>query len=335
MRVNKLVTNQRFIKFKSSNNTQNVTGSQAKIKINGKYLDLDSTEVPNYQSLIEASEKMKKSIESLMSSSLMIFAEHIKNAVPNNGIEVIKDNIRFFADFSKEFIIPNIISEGSFLDLAKSILDAYSGENLKHKLQSVEKWADYGWILYPELTVDEIFSIPDTQEEADTLVLSMFDENEMITNLNEIKLNRFIKDFVIDDIAMLFEKGSYYSCILLSVVSIEGVLLNYMKQDNNHNGIQTNIKSKHYAKTLFRNITEYEKKLITYFNACNLKRLVGRLVENNTGNNWENEPDYILRDYLCHGMSTKEWQKIDAIKMILLLIELSDFVENRLREQSS
>ena len=85
MRVNKLVTNQRFIKFKSSNNTQNVTGSQAKIKINGKYLDLDSTEVPNYQSLIEASEKMKKSIESLMSSSLMIFAEHIKNAVPNNG----------------------------------------------------------------------------------------------------------------------------------------------------------------------------------------------------------------------------------------------------------
>ena len=47
---------------------------------------------------------------------------------------------------------------------------------------------------------------------------------------------------------------------------------------------------------------------------------------------WKHEPNYVVRDFVNHGMSDKKWTKIDAIKTILLLINfayLSDFVREK------
>lgn len=334
MRTNKLVTTEKFTRFKLKNNCNKLLKCELKNEIDkSAVLNLEINQLSDYQSILEASEKIKKTIESSMSSSLLTFAEQIKNVIPTNEINIINEKLSYLSAIASKITFPNIDLKISLLALAKSIEEEYSGENLAYKVKLVEKWADFGWILYPDLTATEIFSNPGSKEEADSIVMNYFNENDMIANLYGIKSNHFIKDFVINDIAMLFKRGSYYSCILLTVVSIEGVLLNYMKHDNIHNGIHTNIKSRNYAKTLFRNISEYEKKYITYLNARNLLSLIARLLENKTGNNWENEPDYVLRDYLCHGMSKKEWEKIDSIKIILLFIEFSYFVEIRLNEQ--
>lgn len=269
--------------------------------------------------------------ENHLTEGLKSFANHIsKLQIPKTENQLVK-NLLYFSDTIGKLKLPEFKISNDLLEKIIEIEVEYKGEKLESKVKLVEKWAEYGWVLYPDLSVTEIFNPPNSRIEADDFIMSVLNEDFTLERLNKIKSNQFIRSRAIDDIKLLFLNESYNSCILLVITSIERILLNFMKVDMNFKGTKGRISSKKYEKTTLAKLDDYENLYITYLNAKNIERLIINTFKNDSGMDWENEPDYVLRDYLSHGMSNKDWTKTDALKLILLLIKFSDYVEMRFR----
>lgn len=272
---------------------------------------------------------MQNSIERIFPISLNNLTEELRLIVQPEAIDIIANSLKHFNELAGKVTLSNLDFTNHVTEIISKIQEEYSGVKLADKIKIVEKWGGFGWVLYPELSLPDIFNPPETQDEADIIIMSLICEGKIHEYLERIKLNCFVKNNLVDDIYLLYSNESYISCITITIALIERIIINYIKYYNSRNGTQSNVSSKNYKKTLFRNIHDYEERYITYLNLVNIQFLIDRLFVNKTGKDWENEPNYVLRDYIMHGASNNNWTKTDAVKVILLLIELSEFVENQ------
>ena len=96
-----------------------------------------------------------------------------------------------------------------------------------------------------------------------------------------------------------------------------------MKLDRDEFGLKPKINNKS-RNSSFSNLKAYKELQLTYLNAKNLLVLLDKIFKN-YGNDWDSEPDFVARDYINHGMSDRKVTRVEVIKLILLLIEFSDW----------
>lgn len=225
--------------------------------------------------------------------------------------------------------IPKI--DESFYELFKGLSNEYIGEKLQQKVEFSRKWADYGWVLYGNMSVPDIYNPPSTQKEADLYMMRILQEDQMLIDLDGVKNN-------IDELIYLYEHQRYISCVMLTLNAIERILLGHMKFDVNEIGLIYRIGNKKSKEASFFKLEDYEKMAITYLNANNIIFLIDKTFKK-YGDNWDNEPSFVVRDYINHGMSELPGSQTDVVKLILLLIEFSDWsdtvIKNITKKQST
>lgn len=245
----------------------------------------------------------------------------VTNSDSQSSIEQMDDLNRLISDI-KASLTP--LNE-KIVNLSNHIRYEMSGERLQLKVNALEKWADYGWTINNELSIEDVYNPPDSQLEADRLVMSVFDLESMLDDLDNIKKNLFIDEAMIDDIKLLFKMERFSSCIAITLNAIDRIKISHMKFDLKTGKFDYNFfkESLKKSKPSFTKLDELKDYHITYLLAHNTLKLFRRTFQT-SANDWINEPDYIVRDFVNHGMSNHFWGRIDAIKMISLLNTFSD-----------
>lgn len=271
--------------------------------------------------------RKKLMINTNISNSLQLLSKTISQQL--NSFNIINDFNKQYNDYIVKMLEPltqfkiNLPTFDFTSGLFELLNEEYTGEKLNEKILSVRKWGDYGWVLYNELSVPEIFNLPESQTIADDMVLKVFDGQLMFSDLNKIKENAFIRNDYIDDIIFLYENNRFNSCVMVILNSIERIMLYHMKLDRDEFGLKFKINSK-ANQSSFSNINAYKELQLTYLNALNLIVLLEKTFKT-YGFDWDSEPDFVARDYINHGMSDRKITRVDVIKLILLLIEFSDW----------
>lgn len=330
----KIIVQRKLIR---KNNYVAIKNYNSEIMKNNSLNKYVKSEFENIRIVSETASKALASISSMMrdvseiflSNSARIASESIKNLV-SNFVEIklpkidekVLEGIKSITESFSDIILPNIGLE--FKEAFEKYREEYSGEKLQEKVELVKAWADLGWVLYSELDFSQIFNPPSNQIEADEFIMSIFDEQLFIQGLNRIKGNYFVNDTLIDDIIFLYNNQRYSSCIMVTLNALERILLHHMKYDVKEIGLNYGISNKKHNKASFSKLEDFEQSALTYLNAQNLVRLIERIFSR-YGKDWDAEPDFLARDYINHGMSDKEWTKVDAIKIALLLIEFSQW----------
>jgi len=266
-------------------------------------------------------------INTNISNSLQLLSKTISQQL--NSFNIINDFNKQYNDYIVKMLEPltqfkiNLPTFDFTSGLFELLNEEYTGEKLKEKVLSVTKWGEYGWVLYNELSVPEIYNPPKSQTLADDMVLNVFDEQKMLSDLFNIKENIYSRRDYVDDIIFLYKNDKYNTCVMIVLNAIERIMLSHMKLDKKEFGLKFRISSKSNQSS-FSDTEAYKELQLTYLNVVNLLVILDRVFRT-YGHDWDSEPDFVARDYINHGMSEREVTRVDLIKLILLLIEFADW----------
>lgn len=211
-----------------------------------------------------------------------------------------------------ERVAPNIINIlNTFSKKIKEAIDNFKIED-SEVAEPLKKWASYGWTIPNEAPINLFFQMPESLEYADKICINFFDEKDMKTIFEEIKKNPDIIPSYFDDSVELYLSGKYRASAMLIIACIDKVL-----SSNIVNNKKTNHKKQigfQAVKQIRENMEKKEKDFIlNIFVLYNLLEYLGILFFD--GEDFNNEPENVNRNYLMHGWQEREISKIDCIKL--------------------
>jgi hypothetical protein len=184
----------------------------------------------------------------------------------------------------------------------------------KEQKESCDRWVEYGWVpMLPNSEKgDGIAKLaPQTSNEADEFMLSKLDEDGLkllYTNLKQYIDENELNCITFDNAISCFENEQYTACTLCLFALIDSIFIT--KQEKN--------------KDVWRKLANKAVETANNYKDVNLAplkvtyELVRKLFENaeDFSNKYNNK---LNRNMISHGMNTRNPDKIDCIKLFVLL----------------
>lgn len=191
-------------------------------------------------------------------------------------------------------------------DLAKRISEDY-----QENINTIKIWAKYGWVFNDDIPIYKFLIIPNSQEDADNIVMKYVDEKlekEFISFKNKIELPQA----TINEIQGCYENQNYIAVTMMTIGLIERkLLLNQPEKIK----FKTGEKIFTYLKSSFDK--KEDDGSFTWMTYISLLTFIYNLFEK--ANNFIDEPPYLNRNYIMHGLSNRIINKIDCIKLVYVL----------------
>lgn len=188
---------------------------------------------------------------------------------------------------------------------------------------TLKVWAEYGWTTIGHAPITLFLKKPVSQEQANSICLEFFGENEMPAFLEKVSQINYANDYIKESIE-LFNLEYYRGCAMLVISAIDRILseniISYTKNSKERLiGNQAIIKIK-------EDFNQSNGDLLRFTLVINnLVSYLGILFKR--GNSFWQPVDYVNKNYLFHGWLEKEVTRTDCIKLYNALLELNDNID--------
>ncbi|MBQ3527538.1 MAG: hypothetical protein IJA52_03185 [Clostridia bacterium] len=200
--------------------------------------------------------------------------------------------------------------------IISSISVAGLSEDEKQKLKdSYTEWGKYGWSYNTTSRYNDFSNFPISLEYADEFMGKYCTDEEIInikTKLSECELN--IND--LDEALFCFQQGKYKSCVLILFSLIDNLLIRRNKTfiDKKDKKVKVRLGGSAIKAVKEDSESDFEKGILfSHLIFLNTLTCLSKIFE--YGNNFEDQPKIINRNFVSHGMYEREVSRIDCFKV--------------------
>ena len=197
-----------------------------------------------------------------------------------------------------------------------------SDERKEVLAESFKKWGNYGWSILPHAPIFYYEDCPDNVKDAHKMAMRFCKKDDMQALFTELREMKGVKKSDLEEAIFDYENGKYKSCALILFALIDAKLIR----------IQNTEKSRQVGKgavQLFaqriKNDKDIEKTFITLLYFENIVSCLSKMFER--GNDFRVQPSVINRNFIDHGMLTRNVLKRDCIQLFLLYFNLMIFLD--------
>jgi hypothetical protein len=196
---------------------------------------------------------------------------------------------------------------------------SYTEEEIEKIRQNLCKWGEYGWTLPEHVIKSEFMVEPMSVKEANDIAARHYCTKEYMQKIFE-EINGFgcVRKSDFYEAVDNYNDKRYKSCACIIFSLIDAKLIrmqpknNRGKSDNRSVGMRAVKKSK---KKLL-SISSIENNLFAMLRLENVYSCMMKFFEH--GNNFEKQPEVINRNFLLHGMLTRQVTKRDCNQLFML-----------------
>jgi hypothetical protein len=206
-------------------------------------------------------------------------------------------------------------------------VSGYTEEEKEALISSYKKWGAYAWTMSAEQPANVFHIPPMSMEDADKQMRTYFTLSNM-EKMKEELVESGVSTQDLEEAYFCYQNKKYKSCCLLLFGLIDNKLINYgyygSKMRKTGGGAIVELKTEKEA--IFN-----ERIFLTYLWFENIMETLSTLFKN--GNDFQNEPNCVNRNYISHGMSERNVTDIDCFKvwsalysLVILLPEMEEIV---------
>lgn len=319
---------------------------------NGFFLEYDLIKTDgNYSSIFDmfcnSFEKSYKLMKESLSNKLKPLYERWREM--NKSLTIYNQNIQQYNDIIKQWIkhknlyVQRLEMNKAFIIYSQniqhynniikqwnkkisSILKPLANGTFVEKYKSsFEQWGQYGWTIIDRAPFSIYYQIPQTQIEADKIVLKYLKEQDLELLFKDLYTYK-IKKIEIDEAIKCFNTSCYKACAMIVISMIEQKLIKFQDVNGNYSKKFVGRGAVNRLHEYITNSDELDEKSIKYLLFCNTTAYLTKLFEN--ANDFMKEPDLLNRNFIMHGMSKRRVRRKDCIKLFLALknfLLLSEF----------
>ncbi len=210
----------------------------------------------------------------------------------------------------------NIISAmGSAVDELTSAL-INEGCNEEY-VMSYKQWGEYGWSFNASMRKTFFLTVPNSLQEADTIMDKYCGIDEVSKIVSELK-SYGVNQKDLDEAYFLHANQKYKSSVMMlfSLIDCQLINKNFFKKNGR---LKTGC-------SVVKELQQDEEKFVNsiFVNYLQYILIISCLLELFAdGNDFVNEPAVINRNFLIHGMSEKDVNEIDCMKVWYALYSLT------------
>ena len=173
----------------------------------------------------------------------------------------------------------------------------------------------------------DFFNAPPDKKTADKIGLSYCKAEQMEIIFEKTLYLKGVKKADYQEAIYNFHDRRYKSCALVLFALIDAIFIRMMKKEDRDNRQRRPVGVGAAKKAMNRIKDEQirEEWYLALFQYENLFSCLCKVFEN--GNDFKKQPDVINRNFLDHGMSTRNVRKRDCIQLFLLYYNILDFME--------
>lgn len=208
------------------------------------------------------------------------------------------------------------------------LLSPETWENFKERVENLsDVWASYGWVpLLPDSKLDEMIGIPDapaSQSEIDSFMqmrISGFGEGKLFELLRTSASRQELNNATLNDAIVSFENGLFTACALCLFALIDERYLE---------GQPLAVKNHRRALAKKATAVTFQNSIIAqyFFFANTTNKIIEKLFSD--ANDFKNETG-LNRNFLSHGMNSHAPDKIDCLKLFILLYSVYSLFQSKL-----
>lgn len=257
------------------------------------------------QNITNALNTFQQTISNIMSSEIVANFKKTTNQIS----QIFNDVSLNIANLFKDIKIPTI------------------SEERKEELRlSYKNWGCYGWTMLPELPISGYGDCPSNIVDANKLALSYMTKEDMNHLFNEIRGMKGVKKSDLEEAIFAFEHKKYKSCALILFGLIDAKLIRLQRiNKNTNNRREVGKKAAELVLEKIKNEHELEKKFLLLLDYENIFACLSTVFAN--GKDFRKQPNVINRNFLDHGMMTKNVIRKDCVQLFLLYYNLLMFLE--------
>lgn len=221
-------------------------------------------------------------------------------------------------------IVPNIIDTiNLFSEKIVNAIETFKIDS-SDVAEPLKKWASYGWTIPDEAPINLFFEMPQSSEQADKWCIKYFDEKNLENIFNEIKKNKDIIPNYIEEAIKLYRDGYYRGSAMLIIACMDKVFSSNIVDDNARKYKKQigNRAVSSMIETLNKNEKDFILNIFILYNLLEYLKILFT-----DGDDFNNEPDNINRNYLMHGWQEREISEVECIKLFNALKILVESIE--------
>lgn len=267
--------------------------------------------------LVEGYSQIVKSID--FSGVILSFQESMKHIGKiisesmsgiNNMAKMIANSMEPFQRLSET--IGKALSSFRFPNITEEEIDEWK--------TNYKRWGELGWTVLPNASFNLFKEFPDDDTTAHKTAMSFCDEEAMDYIFSELA-DKKIKKKDLESAIFCYNNRQYKACSLLLFGIIDSKLIKAQPKE-------TNRKVGYKATRVFEKMlqkTEEEQLLFAALYQINLLSCLDTYFA--SGENFVKEPKTINRNYIDHGMNTRDVRKRDCVQLFLAAYNLCEIMD--------
>ena len=260
--------------------------------------------------------------------SLVQFSESIsKLAAP------IINTQKIFKPLADQMTSINKIISDSFGNLSKTLsalvskikVPSYTEEEKEEIKDAYLQWGKYGWSVIPNAPITLYFDKPADLKEANKTALKYCNNAEMQNLFDEIRNTTGVKKSDFEDAVFCFENKRYKPCAMMLFSLLDAKLIHMQKEedrDKRHRRLSGNRAAEKIEKRLS---PEVENSFYITLAYANLFQCINAVFQ--SGNDFVKQPEVINRNFLDHGMLTRNVKRMECVQLFLLFYNFMKMLE--------
>lgn len=212
-------------------------------------------------------------------------------------------------------------------DIIKRVrIPSFSEEEKEQIKGSYEEWGKYGWTPIPNASISFYFNPPVDMKDANRKALKYCKNEDMKELFEEMRTKSGIKQSDFEEAIFCFENKKYKSCAMILFALLDSKLIRFQKDEDRNKRNNLRPSGQKAAKNIEKRYdSEEEKNLYRLFEAANIFGCIDKFFE--PGNDFKYQPKTINRNFLEHGMLTKQVRRMDCVQLFLLYYNFVKLLE--------
>lgn len=215
------------------------------------------------------------------------------------------------------------------------INDIFSGIKIPHisdeqkeiLCKSYETWGGFGWTILPYARINLYNHPPETQKQANEVAMAYCKNEDMLDLFEETRKLKGVKIKDFEEAIFAFQNRKYKSCAMILFSLIDAKLIRMQRKEDI--GRKKYRDSGKLAVENIKNRIEAEHDINNkFFLLLSYKNLFACLAEFfKNGDDFKKQPELANRNFIDHGMLTRNVRKRDCIQLFLLYYNFLEFFE--------
>ncbi len=244
-------------------------------------------------------------------------------------LDKLKNVIEPYNRFTEKIANTLTIFNQRINNLFSGIKSPHISDERKELLcQSYETWGDFGWTILPQAAINLYNQPPETRKQANEIAMAYCKNKDMLDLFEDTKNLKGVKKKDFEEAVFAFQNRKYKSCAMILFSLIDAKLIRMQKKEDLNIRTKRRDSGKQAVENIKKRIESEHDINNKFFLLLSYKNLFACLSEFfKSGNDFKKQPELANRNFIDHGMLTRDVRKRDCIQLFLLYYNFLEFFE--------